>query len=114
MCRCVRVWRASAAYRRAALREETLYLYARRRGPTPRTSYDCKLNSPDQCTNQIAARLSATWCSLKGRCCVSRRRQGEEQEWPHSRRGKAHLNSLHTRLGLYQTTSLLFQFAILI
>ena len=39
---------------------------------------------------------------------------GEEQEWPHSRRGKAHLNSLHTRLSLYQTTSLLFQFAILI
>jgi hypothetical protein len=27
---------------------------------------------------------------------------------------KAHLNSLHTRLSLYQTTSLLFQFAILI
>ena len=31
-----------------------------------------------------------------------------------ARARKAHLNSLHTRLSLYQTTSLLFHFAILI
>jgi hypothetical protein len=109
MCRCVRVWRASAA-RTGVQRGDARYAIV------GSIRFVIRPIPPNELIELI--RPIKSWCSLKGRCCVVvPPKQGEEQEWPHSRSArarKAHLNSLHTRLSLSQTTSLLFQFAILI